>query len=148
MNRRKSIVGSSSGAFPLPDKKSRSPFAFRRGEGSRDGQHTQLPSTPPGRDTPSTGLDSITTPPDRGYTSSESRQREDVNAIPPIQEAPVTTNGTTADHEQVERTQVDVVSPQVQILLLQVSVSKSTDVSQSPKQIQRVIRNARKLLMR
>ena len=147
MNRRKSIVQSSSGAFPLSEKKGRSAFPFRRGDTSRDGQHTQLPSTPPGRDTPSTGFDSITTPPDRGYTSSESRPREDLNAIAPIQETPVTTNGTTADHEHSERGQAEAVSPQVQDLIVGLCF-KLTDITQSHRQIRRVIRNVHKRLMR
>ncbi|KKA19018.1 hypothetical protein T310_7029, partial [Rasamsonia emersonii CBS 393.64] len=67
MNRRKSIVQAPGGAFPLSEKKNRSPFPFRRSDSSREA-HTQLPSTPPGRDTPSTGFDSITTPPDTRHT--------------------------------------------------------------------------------
>ncbi|KAL1969485.1 hypothetical protein VTN77DRAFT_8923 [Rasamsonia byssochlamydoides] len=95
MNRRKSIVQAPGGAFPLSDKKNRSPFPFRRGDSSREA-HTQLPSTPPGRDTPSAGIDSITTPPDLRH---ESRGRDD---IAPVPETPVTMNGTTADHEHTE----------------------------------------------
>lgn len=116
MNRRKSIVQAPGGAFPLSEKKNRSPFPFRRSDSSREA-HTQLPSTPPGRDTPSTGFDSITTPPDTRHTPSDSLAREDLNAITPIQEASATTNGTTVDHEHTEQGQAGAVSAQVRSLI-------------------------------
>jgi hypothetical protein len=102
MNRRKSVVLNSASPFTA-EKKTRSPFSFRRGDSSRD-VHTQLPSTPPGRDSPS-GVESFaSTPPASQLARNESRQSEDPDAITPIPE--VTPNGTngTANHSLTEPT--------------------------------------------
>lgn len=111
MNRRKSVALTPTSPFPS-EKKSRSGFSFRRGDSSRD-VHTQLPSTPPGRDSPS-GFDSFaSTPPASQLTRKETRQSEDPDAITPIPE--VTANGTNGmvNYSHPEPTSVNTEASRV-----------------------------------
>ena len=99
MNRRKSVVIGSGTSLPS-EKKSRPGFGFRRGDSSSNA-HSQLPSTPPGRDTPSIASDSIGSPPPTGSTVNDYVQSEDT--ITPIAEATetsITTNGTAPHHTE------------------------------------------------
>jgi hypothetical protein len=98
MNRRKSVALSSGSSISGQEKKSRTGFSFRRGDSSRD-VHTQLPSTPPGRDSPSIAGDSTASPPTT-VSLRDPPILEESTGITPIQEAietPVITNGTTAN---------------------------------------------------
>lgn len=100
MNRRKSIVIGSGTSHPS-EKKSRPGFGFRRGDSSSN-VHTQLPSTPPGRDTPSIASESIGSPPPTGSTVNDYVPSED--AITPIAETiepTATTNGLASNHTDV-----------------------------------------------
>lgn len=94
MNRRKSMAFSPNFSSPGSEKKSRSPFAFRKSE-SKD--HTPLPSTPPNNETPDTA-ESVATPASSHPTRNGQRVSEDPDAITPIPEDSVapTTNGATA----------------------------------------------------
>ncbi|CRG89572.1 Formin-like protein 14 [Talaromyces islandicus] len=94
MNRRKSIALGSGSSISGQEKKSRPGFSFRRADSSRD-MHAQLPSTPPGRDSPSIG-DSTASPPP--VSLRDAPVPEEPTGITPIQEVtetPVTTNGKT-----------------------------------------------------
>ncbi|EED21492.1 conserved hypothetical protein [Talaromyces stipitatus ATCC 10500] len=99
MNRRKSVVLGSGTSIPT-EKKSRPGFGFRRGDSSSN-VHTQLPSTPPGRDTPSIAGESIGSPPPTASTANEYIQTEDTTTITPIpetNETAATTNGLASNH--------------------------------------------------
>ncbi|KAI7973635.1 hypothetical protein EIK77_004241 [Talaromyces pinophilus] len=112
MNRRKSIVIGSGTSLPS-EKKSRPGFGFRRGDSSSN-VHTQLPSTPPGRDTPSIASESIGSPPPTGSTVNDYVPSED--AITPIAETTeptATTNGLASNH-------TDAVAPAVAANQIQV----------------------------
>ncbi|EEA25613.1 Suppressor of Profilin deletion [Talaromyces marneffei ATCC 18224] len=105
MNRRKSVVIGSGTSLPS-EKKSRPAFGFRRGDSSSN-VHTQLPSTPPGRDTPSIASESIGSPPPTGSTVNDYVPSDD--AITPIAETTeitATTNGLASNH-------MDAVAPPV-----------------------------------
>ncbi|KAH8698561.1 Muniscin C-terminal mu homology domain-containing protein [Talaromyces proteolyticus] len=112
MNRRKSVVLGSGSSISGQEKKIRPAFTFRRGDSSREAQ--QLPSTPPGRDTPSITGD-FTASPTTSVSLREPPVREESSTIAPIQEVTettVTTNGTTK-HEATGQSQSAVAQPQI-----------------------------------
>lgn len=97
MNRRKSVVIGSGTSIPSSEKKGRPTFGFRRGDSSQN-VHTQLPSTPPGRDTPSIASESIGSPSGTIPASRDAHISEEPSGITPIPETTetvATTNGTS-----------------------------------------------------
>jgi hypothetical protein len=104
MNRRKSIVIGSGISLPSSEKKSRPAFGFRRGDSSQN-VHAQLPSTPPGRDTPSIASESVGSPSGTIAASRDTYVTEDSTAITSIPETVETiaaTNGTTSNHTDTQ----------------------------------------------
>lgn len=105
MNRRKSIVVGS-GSSLSSEKKSRPGFGFRRADSGQN-VHTQLPSTPPGRDTPSIASESIGSPPGTGNAARETFGSEETAAIASIPE----TTETAATTNGLNSPRADVVAP-------------------------------------
>ena len=91
MNRRKSIVGTSVGAFSSPEKKSRGGFPFRRAESSRDGHYVP---------TPSPSLPEERAESSRSHNAVNTSTTQDEIPTSVERDTPVLTNGTTEDHQQ------------------------------------------------
>jgi hypothetical protein len=103
-------VQSPGAGYISADKKSRAPFQFRRGDSSRD-LHQAGTFPPPDRDSPisHTLSRNSTMTPDSARGGSDEH-----STMSAIQEAPVTTNGTSsADNDQSEQGQVEISSSQV-----------------------------------
>jgi len=146
MNRRKSVALGSGPSFSSQEKKSRTGFSFRRTDSSRD-MHTPLPSTLPGRDTPSVTGDSTTTSPPP-VSLRETPVSEEPTGIMPIQEVvenPVATNGTAANHADGQHAQT--TTTQVRALIkLQARIANV--LFGSLKSTRKVTLRSRRLLMR